>query len=32
ALAKTIGLGRKPKEPEAPVPAPAKRTRKKVAA
>ncbi|RJT26522.1 MucR family transcriptional regulator [Mesorhizobium waimense] len=30
ALAKTIGLGRKPKEPE--TPAPAKRTRKKVAA
>ncbi|TJW45415.1 MAG: MucR family transcriptional regulator, partial [Mesorhizobium sp.] len=32
ALAKTMGLGRKPKEPEAPAPAPAKRTRKKVAA
>ena len=30
ALAKTMGLGRKPKEPE--TPAPAKRTRKKVAA
>ncbi|MER8748040.1 MucR family transcriptional regulator [Mesorhizobium sp. M1050] len=30
AMAKTMGLGRKPKEPEAPVPA--KRTRKKVAA
>lgn len=30
ALAKTMGLGRKPKEPEKP--APAKRTRKKVAA
>ncbi|RWN64572.1 MAG: MucR family transcriptional regulator [Mesorhizobium sp.] len=30
ALAKTMGLGRKPKEPEKPVPA--KRTRKKVAA
>ncbi|RUU25157.1 MAG: MucR family transcriptional regulator [Mesorhizobium sp.] len=30
ALAKTIGLGRKPKEPEQP--APAKRTRKKAAA
>ncbi|PZV34906.1 MucR family transcriptional regulator [Mesorhizobium kowhaii] len=30
ALAKTMGLGRKPKEPETPVPA--KRTRKKVAA
>ncbi|TIP51023.1 MAG: MucR family transcriptional regulator [Mesorhizobium sp.] len=29
-LAKTMGLGRKPKEPE--TPAPAKRTRKKVAA
>ncbi|TIU36391.1 MAG: MucR family transcriptional regulator, partial [Mesorhizobium sp.] len=32
ALAKTMGLGRKPKEPEAPATAPAKRTRKKVAA
>ncbi|EHH13902.1 transcriptional regulator [Mesorhizobium amorphae CCNWGS0123] len=34
ALAKTMGLGRKPKEPETPEPAPepAKRTRKKVAA
>ncbi|WP_192258198.1 MucR family transcriptional regulator [Mesorhizobium caraganae] len=32
ALAKTMGLGRKPKEPETPAPAPAKRTRKKVAA
>ncbi|MER9850050.1 MucR family transcriptional regulator [Mesorhizobium sp. M0106] len=31
-LAKTMGLGRKPKEPETPEPAPAKRTRKKVAA
>ena len=31
ALAKTMGLGRKPKEPETP-PQPAKRTRKKVAA
>jgi predicted transcriptional regulator len=31
ALAKTMGLGRKPKEPETP-PAPAKRARKKVAA
>ena len=30
ALAKSMGLGRKPKEPE--TPAPAKRTRKKVAA
>ncbi|RVD39153.1 MucR family transcriptional regulator [Mesorhizobium sp. M4A.F.Ca.ET.020.02.1.1] len=30
ALAKTMGLGRKPKEPETPLPA--KRTRKKVAA
>ncbi|WP_095205105.1 MucR family transcriptional regulator [Mesorhizobium carmichaelinearum] len=30
ALAKTMGLGRKPKEPE--TPAPAKQTRKKVAA
>ncbi|TIQ41834.1 MAG: MucR family transcriptional regulator [Mesorhizobium sp.] len=30
ALAKTMGLGRKPKEPE--TPGPAKRTRKKVAA
>ncbi|PBB83742.1 MucR family transcriptional regulator [Mesorhizobium sp. WSM3876] len=30
ALAKTMGLGRKPKEPE--TPAPAKRSRKKVAA
>ncbi|ESX99165.1 MucR family transcriptional regulator [Mesorhizobium sp. M1066] len=31
-LAKTMGLGRKPKAPEAPEPAPTKRTRKKVAA
>lgn len=31
-LAKTMGLGRKPKAPEAPEPARTKRTRKKVAA
>ncbi|ESY63569.1 MucR family transcriptional regulator [Mesorhizobium sp. LNHC252B00] len=32
SLAKTMGLGRKPKAPAAPEPAPTKRTRKKVAA
>jgi predicted transcriptional regulator len=32
ALAKTMGLGRKPKQPEPPAPAPAKRSRKKATA
>ncbi|GLR45222.1 MucR family transcriptional regulator [Mesorhizobium amorphae] len=32
AMAKTMGLGRKPKEPEIPKQAPTKRSRKKVAA